>query len=82
MAAIVVKARFSYGRAGRKDEWHVSEDDLGVLRWRRHRQHSAFLEPLVIWDRDPDKRPRSVVMSSLEIVGLQSRKLRVMIARQ
>jgi hypothetical protein len=78
MNAVVVKARFDSRTLG-PDPEHVSKGDLGVLGWKPHRRHPRFLEACVIWDRDPHRKPRRVILSSIEVVGLETQTVRVLV---
>jgi len=78
MNAVVVRARFDSRTLGRDPEY-VSKGDLGVLEWKSHRRHPRFLEPCVIWDKDPHRKPRRVILSSIAVVGLETRTVRVLV---
>lgn len=80
MSAVVVRARFDSPTLD-ADSWHVRKGDLGVLHWHAHRRHPRFFEPRVMWDRDPKRRVRRVIVSSIGIVGLQTRTSRVLLLR-
>ncbi len=77
MGTVVVRAKHGFETLQEGDRWDVHKGDLGVLRWVAHRRHRRYLEPRVIWDRDPHRKARRVVLSSVAIVGLQTRTLRV-----
>lgn len=78
MNAVVVRARFDSRTLG-PDPAYVSKGDLGMLRWKPHRRHPRFLEPCVIWDNDPHRKPRRVIVSSVAVAGLETRGVRVMV---
>lgn len=69
---VVVVARFGYESRNGKERWTVTKDDVGVLRWKRHRRYARLLEPVVVWDNDPDRKARRSIFSSLEIIGMQA----------
>jgi hypothetical protein len=80
MNAVLVRARFGYEMRDAGQRWRVEKGDLGVLQWRPHRRHRRFLEPMVVWDNDPDHVPRQAILSSLRVVGLQTKDTRVYLA--
>jgi hypothetical protein len=80
MIAVVVRARFGARTLDSGSAWKVRKGDIGVIKWHRHRRHRSFLEPRVIWDRDPSHKARRTIMSSIAITGLQTRTTRVMLA--
>jgi hypothetical protein len=82
MVDVVVKALFDYEFADVGDRWPVAKGDIGILRWRPHQRHPRFLEPLVVWDTDPKRRARKSILSSLAVVGLQTRNARVILTSQ
>jgi hypothetical protein len=81
MSAVVVRARFDSETVESIDPWEVRKGDLGVLKWKSHRRHPRFFEPHVVWDRDPQRRVRKVIVSSIAIVGLQTSGSRVLLLR-
>ena len=78
MNAVVVRARFDSRTLGRDSEY-VSKGELGVLKWKPHRRHPRFLEPSVIWDKDPHRQPRRVILSSIAVVGLETPTVRFLV---
>lgn len=68
---VVVRARFGYAMPNGNRSWQVTKGDTGILRWKRHPQYARLVELLVIWDKDPARKPRRIVLPSLEIMGLQ-----------
>lgn len=72
MSAVVVQARYDSETLDRVDSWQVRKGDFGVLRWKPHRRHPRFLEPYVVWDSDPKRKLRKIILSSITIVGLQT----------
>lgn len=82
MSAVVVRARFDSWTLDSVDAWPVKKGDLGVLRWKRHRRHARFLEACVVWDSDPTRRLRRVILSMLEVTGLQTSTCRVLLTRR
>ena len=81
MSAVVVRARFDSATLESTDPWKVRKGDLGVLKWKAHRRHARFFEPHVVWDRDPKRRMRKVIVSSIAIAGLQTSASRVLLLR-
>ncbi len=79
MGTVVVRARFAYETTDDPIRWEVKEGDLGVLTWVPHKRHPQFLEPRVIWDRDPKKNARRIIGSSVTVVGLQRTRIRMML---
>jgi hypothetical protein len=77
-AAVVVMARFNYQTSGKK-AMQVKKGDLGLLQWRPHRRHPRYLEPVVVWDKDGQRKCRKIIWSSLSIVGLQTAGTRIML---
>jgi hypothetical protein len=80
MVEVVVKARFSYELMDAGERWSVATGDVGALRWKPHKRHPRFLEPLVVWDNDPSLRARKTILSSLTVVGLQTEKTRALVS--
>lgn len=78
-AAVVVKARFDSETLDTVDAWRYSKGELGILHWKPHKRHPRFLEPCVIWDGDPKRRMRRVILSSITVVGLQTPTDRVLL---
>ena len=76
---VVVKARFDSKTMDPVDAWQVRRDDLGTLKWKPHRGHPRFLEPCVVWDGDPQRKVRRVILTSITIVGLQTQAARVLL---
>lgn len=81
MAAVVVRARFDSQTSDHSGRWNVKKGDFGVLKWKAHGRHPRFFEPVVLWDRDPQRQVRRVIVSSLTVVGLQTRGARVLLVR-
>lgn len=79
MSAVVVRARFNSKTLDAADGWIVKKGDLGVLKWLPHKRHQRFLEPRVLWDRDPKRKVRRIILSSIAIVGLQTATARIML---
>ena len=79
MSAVVVKAKFDSETLDTRKSWIVRKGDFGVLEWFSHRRHPRFLEARVIWDRDPKRKARKIIQSSVAIVGLQTPSLRIML---
>jgi hypothetical protein len=79
MVQVVVRARFGYAMPNGRNPWQVTKDDIGILRWKRHRRYARLVELLVIWDGDPARKARKVVLSSLEIIGVQVNRHRVVV---
>jgi hypothetical protein len=80
MVDIVIKAQFGYGPIDVSDPWLVTAGDVGLLRWRTHRRHPRFLEPVVVWDKDPSRRARKCIVSSLTVAGFQSKHTRLLVS--
>lgn len=86
MAAVVVMARADHpGYPARQpfrgaEIFQVKKGDLGLLEWQPHRRHPKFMEPVVIWDKDRQRKPRSMVWSFLTVVGLQTGDTRIVLA--
>lgn len=76
MNAVVVKARFN---SQTFDGWKIKKGDLGVLQWTPHKRHPRFAEPRVIWDQDPNRKARRTIVSSIEVAGIQSLRVRILI---
>ena len=74
---VIVKARFDSESLDRRDVWRFKAGDMGRFQWRQHRKHPRFLKPCVIWDGDPGCRVRSVILSAITVVSLQSSDARV-----
>ncbi len=79
MNAVVVRARFDSRTLGR-DAVSFEKGDLGVLSCKPHRRHPRFLEPCVVWDNDPQHRPRRVILFSIAVVGIQTRTERILVS--
>jgi hypothetical protein len=79
MSAVVVRARFTTKSLEIDAPWQIRKGDLGVLKWKSHQKHPRFLEPHVIWDRDPARQSRRVILSSITITGIENRAVRVLI---
>jgi hypothetical protein len=79
MSTVVVRAKYDSETSVDGDRWDVQKGDLGVLKWVSHKRHPRFSEARVIWDRDPQRRVRRVILSSIVIAGLQTPTLRVML---
>jgi hypothetical protein len=79
MVEVVVKARFEYVAMDGRDRWAVKQGDVGIARLRSHRRYARFFEALVIWDADPNRKPRRSVLSSLVIVGIQTKGTRLIV---
>lgn len=79
MSAVVVKAKFDSETLDTGENWIIRKGDLGVLKWSSHKRHPRFLEARVIWDRDPRRRVRRVILSSIAIVGLQTTTIRILL---
>lgn len=78
-AAVVVKARFDSETLDTVDPWRFDKGDLGVLHWKVHGRHPRFFQPCVIWDGDPRRKVRRVILSSITIVGIQTPTARVLL---
>ncbi len=78
-AAVIVKARFDSETLDTVDAWRFRKGDVGVLNWKRHRRHPRFLEPCVVWDKDPTQRSRRIILSSIAVVGLQTPTSRIVL---
>lgn len=78
-AAVIVRARRESETLDGVDIWRFRKGDLGILHWKRHRRHPRFLEPCVVWDRDPKRKVRRVIASSIAIVGLQTQATRILL---
>jgi hypothetical protein len=76
---VIVKARFDSETLDSSDPWRFKAGDLGTLQWRQHRKHPRFVEACVIWDRDPKRKVRRVILSAITVVGLQSSDARVLL---
>ena len=76
---VIVQARFDSGTLDSSDSWRFTAGDLGTLQWRQHRKHPRFMEACVIWDKDPERKVRSVILSAITVVGLQSLDSRVLL---
>lgn len=81
MIHIVVKARFSYLAMDGRERWPVKKGDFGIIRPESHRRYARFVEPTVIWDADPSRKARRPILSSLAVVGLQARGVRLMVSQ-
>lgn len=79
MSAVVVKAKFDSETLETGESWLVKKGDLGVLKWFSHKRHPRFLEARVMWDRDPKRKVRRIIQSSVAIVGLQTPSLRILL---
>lgn len=79
MSTVVVRAKYDSEATDDGERWDIQKDDLGVLKWVPHKRHPRFVEARVIWDRDPGRRVRRVILSSILIVGLQTPNLRVVL---
>jgi hypothetical protein len=79
MNAVVVRAQYDSQTLEHDDPQRVSRGDLGVLKWKPHRRHPRFLEPCVVWDKDPHRKSRRVIRASFAVVGLETGSVRVMI---
>jgi len=80
MNAVVVRARFDNKTLEDGASWQVRKEDLGLLKWKPHRGHPRFLEPRVVWDDDPKRKARRVILSSITVVGLETGRTRVLLA--
>jgi hypothetical protein len=45
--------------------------EMGVLRWEWHKEDSAYLMPLVMWDNDPECLVHCVSYSYIDEVGIE-----------
>jgi len=79
MNAVVVRARFDNKALEEGVPWQARKDDLGLLKWKPHRRHQRFLEPRVVWDDDPKRKARRVILSSIAVAGLESGGTRVLL---
>jgi hypothetical protein len=79
MNAVIVRARFDSQTLEPTDPQFVAKGDLGLLKWKRHRRHPRFLEPCVVWDKDPHRKVRRVILSSIAVVGLETGAARVLV---
>ena len=77
MVNVVVRARFGYAMPNNRNSWQVTKGDTGVLRWERHPRYARFVELLVVWDDDPVQKPRRIILSSLEVIGIQINRYRI-----
>jgi hypothetical protein len=50
--------------------YYYRAGDIGVLSWKD--AEINLWEPYVVWDDDPDKRPRPMYADNLEVIGIQS----------
>ena len=80
MVEVVVKPRFDYELVDAGKRWSVAKGDIGVLYWKPHQRHPRYLEPLVVWDKDPSGQARKSILSSLAVVGLQTKNARVLVS--
>lgn len=78
--SIVVQARFSCDTLDRGRRLTVSTGDHGILKWKAHKRHPRYSEPLVLWDRDASQKPRRVVLASVQVVGLQVSSTRMLLS--
>jgi hypothetical protein len=76
---VVLKAKFGYIIPNGRTSWEVVDGDTGILQWKRHSRYARFVEPLVVWDRDPDRVPRRLIFSSVEIIGIQAEQHRILV---
>jgi hypothetical protein len=79
MNAVIVRAQFDSQTLEQDDPQRVNRGDLGILKWEPHRRHPRFLEPHVVWDKDPRRKSRRVIRSSFSVVGLETGNIRVLI---
>jgi hypothetical protein len=78
MSAVVVIARCDSEKLD-ADLWQVKKGDLGVLRWKAHRTHHRCFVPYVVWDRDPERKVRKLMISSITIIGLHTSTSRLLL---
>lgn len=50
--------------------------ELGVLTWNRIADHVNAWEPFIVWDGDPARKDRKVLLAAVEVVGIQAREER------
>ena len=79
MVEVVVRARFGYAMPNGRYPWQVTKGDIGILKWKRHSRFARLVELLVVWDSDPQRQARRPILSSLEVVGLQINRERVVV---
>jgi hypothetical protein len=72
MSTLVVRAKHDFETTDDGNRWNVQKGDLGVLKWVAHKRNPRFVEARVIWDRDPERKVRRLILSSIVIVGLQN----------
>ena len=75
MIAVIVRAEFGFRDSD--DGWLVIEGDIGVLTWISHTRYQRLFEFRVVWDRDPQRKVRQIIESSITIIGLQTQTARV-----
>lgn len=78
MNAVVVEAELGYRDSD--DGWLVLQGDLGVLTWIPHKRYHQLFEFRVVWDRDPERKVRQIIESSITIIGLQTQAARILLA--
>lgn len=80
MVEMVVCARFGFAMPNGRYPWQVVRGDTGILQFKRHKRYARFVELLVIWDNDPGRKARRAILSSLEVIGVQTGRNRVTIS--
>jgi hypothetical protein len=81
MADVVVRALFGFSLLDTGKKWLVEKGDTGVLHWSRRPRYGKVFELLIVWDRDPARKPRRLVHAGVEIIGLQIDSHRIIVAQ-
>jgi len=79
MVEMVVRAQFGFSMPKGRYPWQVTKGDTGIVRWSRHPRYARFVELFVVWDNDPARKARRTVFSSLELIGIQIDRHRIMV---
>lgn len=78
---IVVKATITNGCLDEGLPFDYKKGDLGVLDWDWDKLDWCMTNPriTVIWDHDPEKMPRKVLLDNITPVGLNKSNQRVLV---
>lgn len=51
--------------------YEFKKGEVGVLSWHEHRDHPDYYQPLIVWDNDPAKAKRPILLTGFEFIGIQ-----------
>lgn len=64
-----------------ENPYTFAKGDMGVLEWGWHKEDPAYLEPLVIWDRDNQHHARRVSYTAVREIGIEQNGIRFCLDR-